>query len=138
MVHVVIDKYFSLFLNGLKIFLNPRRSLIVPLNKLKFCSRNWRHLYWQFTVMDCDKCSTFYKDTNCVSLTDFHANLGPIYSVYEVWCRWKQEELWGCIWCRVSVHLSSKFKMNIANTWFNLVLFWCQTLYDTDCSTSCI
>ena len=31
MVHVVIDSYFSLFLNSLKI-LNPRRSLIVPLS----------------------------------------------------------------------------------------------------------
>ena len=32
MVHVVIDRYFSssLFLKGLKIFLNPRLSLIVP------------------------------------------------------------------------------------------------------------
>ena len=28
MVHVVIDRYFSLFLEGLKIFLNPRLSLI--------------------------------------------------------------------------------------------------------------
>ena len=32
MVHVVIDWYFSLFLKGLKIFLNVRLSLIVPLN----------------------------------------------------------------------------------------------------------
>ena len=31
MVHVVIDRYFSLFLKGLKIFLNPRLSLIAPL-----------------------------------------------------------------------------------------------------------
>ena len=31
MVHVVIDRYFSLFLKGLKIFLNRRLSLIVPL-----------------------------------------------------------------------------------------------------------
>ena len=30
MLHVVIDRYFSLFLKGLKIFLNPRLSLIVP------------------------------------------------------------------------------------------------------------
>ena len=32
MTHVAIDKYFSLFLKGLKIFLNPRLSLIVHLN----------------------------------------------------------------------------------------------------------
>ena len=31
MVHVVIDRYFSLFLKGLKIFPNPKLSLIVPL-----------------------------------------------------------------------------------------------------------
>ena len=31
MEHVVIDRYFSLFLKGLKIFLNPRLSLIGPL-----------------------------------------------------------------------------------------------------------
>ena len=31
MVHVVIDKNFSLFLKSLKTFLNPRLSLIVPL-----------------------------------------------------------------------------------------------------------
>ena len=31
MVHVVIDRYFSVFLKGLKIFLNWRLSLIVPL-----------------------------------------------------------------------------------------------------------
>ena len=31
MVHVVIDRYFSLFLKGLKIFLDLRLSLIVPL-----------------------------------------------------------------------------------------------------------
>ena len=30
-VCVVIDRYYSLFLKGLKIFLNPRLSLIVPL-----------------------------------------------------------------------------------------------------------
>ena len=45
MVHVVIDRYFSLFLKGLKIFfedfLNQRLSLIVPLNlflDIKFLS----------------------------------------------------------------------------------------------------
>ena len=32
MLHIVIDRYFSLFLEGLKIFLNPWRSLIVPLS----------------------------------------------------------------------------------------------------------
>ena len=32
MIHVVVDRYFSLFLRGLKIFLNPRLSLTVPLN----------------------------------------------------------------------------------------------------------
>ena len=31
MVHVVIDRYFSSFLKGLKILLNLRLSLIVPL-----------------------------------------------------------------------------------------------------------
>ena len=31
MVHVVFDTYFSLFLKGLKIFLHPGLSLIVPL-----------------------------------------------------------------------------------------------------------
>ena len=31
MVYVVIDRHFSSFLKGLKIFLNPRQSLIVPL-----------------------------------------------------------------------------------------------------------
>ena len=31
MVHVVIDRYFCLFLNGLKISLNTRLSSIVPL-----------------------------------------------------------------------------------------------------------
>ena len=31
MVHVVIDRHFSLCLEGLKIFLYPRLSLIVPL-----------------------------------------------------------------------------------------------------------
>ena len=31
MVHVMIDRYFSLFLKGLKIVLNLRLSLIVPL-----------------------------------------------------------------------------------------------------------
>ena len=35
MVHVVIDRYFSLFLKGLKIFLNPRLSLIVPLSLMR-------------------------------------------------------------------------------------------------------
>ena len=29
-VHVVIDRYFLLFLKGLKIFLSPMLSLIVP------------------------------------------------------------------------------------------------------------
>ena len=32
MVHVVIDRYFSLFVKGLKIFLNPRLSPIIPLS----------------------------------------------------------------------------------------------------------
>ena len=32
MVHVVIDRYFSLFLKGLEIFPNLRISLIVPFN----------------------------------------------------------------------------------------------------------
>ena len=32
MVHVVIEGYLSLFLKGLKIFLNPRLSLIVPVS----------------------------------------------------------------------------------------------------------
>ena len=37
MVHVVIDRYFSLFLTVLRIFLHPRLSLIVPLtNMAKF------------------------------------------------------------------------------------------------------
>ena len=36
MAHVVIGRYFSLFLKGLKIFLNPRRSLTVPLTDFKF------------------------------------------------------------------------------------------------------
>ena len=31
MEHVGIDRYFSLLLKGLKIFLDPRLSLIVPL-----------------------------------------------------------------------------------------------------------
>ena len=39
MVHVVINKYFSLFLKGLKIFLNPRLSLIVPLR-----AHDWQRL----------------------------------------------------------------------------------------------
>ena len=33
MVHVATDRYFSLFLKGLKIFLNLRLSLIVPLTR---------------------------------------------------------------------------------------------------------
>ena len=33
MVHVVIDRYFSLFLKSLKIFPSPRLSLMVPLLK---------------------------------------------------------------------------------------------------------
>ena len=33
MVHVVIDRHFSLFLKGLKIFLSPRLSLIFPLKR---------------------------------------------------------------------------------------------------------
>ena len=32
MIHVVIDRYFSLFLKGLMIFLNPRLALIVSLS----------------------------------------------------------------------------------------------------------
>ena len=32
MVHAVIDRYYSLFRRVLKIFLNPRLSLIVPLS----------------------------------------------------------------------------------------------------------
>ena len=32
-MHVVIDSYFSSFLNDLKIFLNRRLSLIVPLTQ---------------------------------------------------------------------------------------------------------
>ena len=40
-VHVVIDMYFSLFLKGLKIFVNPRLSLIVPLSYLCTCKK-WK------------------------------------------------------------------------------------------------
>ena len=32
MEHFLIDRYFSLILKGLKIFLNPRLSLIVPVS----------------------------------------------------------------------------------------------------------
>ena len=38
MVHVVIDTDFSLFLKGLKTFLNPRLSMIVPLNVRTSCA----------------------------------------------------------------------------------------------------
>ena len=40
MVHVVIDRYFSLFLKGLKTFLNPRLSLIVRLTGIGETSSN--------------------------------------------------------------------------------------------------
>ena len=40
MVQVVIDRYFSLFLKGLKIFLNPMLSLIVGLSLDAFYVRN--------------------------------------------------------------------------------------------------
>ena len=43
MVHVVIDRYFSLFLKVLKIYLNPRLSLIVSLiNTIT----GLYHLFW--------------------------------------------------------------------------------------------
>ena len=41
-VHDVIDRYFSLFLKGLKFFLNLRLSLIVPLRQF--------HCNWEFKV----------------------------------------------------------------------------------------
>ena len=44
MVHVMIDRYFSLFLKGLKIFLNPRQSLIVPLRLKKNLETGQRDL----------------------------------------------------------------------------------------------
>ena len=49
MVHVVIDKYFSLFPKGLKIFLNPRLSLIVPLT-----------VSLTFKLKSIDKCRMLY------------------------------------------------------------------------------
>ena len=39
MVLVVIDRYFTLFLKGLKILLNPRLSLIVPLSLFIVCPK---------------------------------------------------------------------------------------------------
>ena len=40
-VHVVIDRYFPLFLKGLKIFLSPMLPLIVPLinSRMLLCER---------------------------------------------------------------------------------------------------
>ena len=64
MAYVVIDRYFSLFLKGLKIFLNPRLSLIVPLrrNKLIKTVRQWlfavflnkaKYLFWVYFEGPC-------------------------------------------------------------------------------------
>ena len=50
MVHVVIDRYFPVFLKGLKIFLNLRLSLIVPLSKagwlVQYCLNFIHFLSW--------------------------------------------------------------------------------------------
>ena len=47
MVHVVIDTYFSLFQKGLKIFLNPRLSLIVPLSHIPV--QSWHQIRPELT-----------------------------------------------------------------------------------------
>ena len=51
MVHVVIDRYVSLFLKGLKSFLNPRLSLIVPLSSKFLHSKAWNYPYREFVYV---------------------------------------------------------------------------------------
>ena len=56
MVHIVTDKDFSLFLKTLKIFLNLRLSLIVPLrrivyNLLKNFINRRKNVHWVENVL---------------------------------------------------------------------------------------
>ena len=59
--HVMIDRYFSLFLKGYKIFLNPWLSLIVPLKASHLSINNY-----------CNFCFCFILSSQCaMALTTF-------------------------------------------------------------------
>ena len=79
MVHVVIDRYFSLFVKGLKIFLNPRLSLIVPLTgRSIFLHIKWKNMFFsllfqnfsfEFTILwSHNRRCTYFWYTNLIFL----------------------------------------------------------------------